>query len=103
MNKNINTNNYEYVDLDLPPHISWSVMNVDANNPSDAGKMTIAELKKIKKMVDWGRLMKAILCTMVPICGVIFIINLPIYVLLALTIPTFVCLLIFLFYKALGD
>lgn len=63
----------------------------------------MAELKRIKKMIDWGRLAKAVLCTAIVICGIIAIIISPIYVFLALVITALVCALIFLFYKALGD
>lgn len=37
MEKEINTNNYEYVDLYLPSHTLWATMNVGANKPTDAG------------------------------------------------------------------
>lgn len=54
-------------------------------------------------MVDWERLVNAVLCTAILISGIIFIINLPIYAFLVLVITAFACALIFLFYKALGD
>ena len=65
--------------------------------------MIIAELKKIKKMVNWGRLVDAVLCTAILICGIIFIINLPIYAFLALVILAVVCVFIILCYKILDD
>ena len=50
-------------------------------------------------MVDWERLVNAVLCTAILISGIIFIINLPIYVFIALV----VVILVFSFYKILGD
>lgn len=64
--------------------------------------MIIAELKKkINKMVDWKRLVDAVLYTAILICGIIFILSLPIDAFIALVITFFVCSLIFLFYKEL--
>lgn len=63
--------------------------------------MIIAKLKKMKKMVDWMLLVDAVLCTAILIYGIIFILNLPIYAFLALVITYVVCVIIFLFYKAL--
>ena len=37
MKKNINANNYEYVDLGLPSGTLWSTCNVGAKTPSDTG------------------------------------------------------------------
>ena len=37
MNKKINNNGYEYVDLGLPSGTLWSTCNVGANKPSDYG------------------------------------------------------------------
>lgn len=53
-------------------------------------------------MVDWERLVKAVLCTAIIISGIIFIINLPIYAFLVLVITAFVCALVFAFYILLG-
>lgn len=54
-------------------------------------------------MVDWKRLGLAVLCTAILAGGCIVLVLLPISVLLALVIVAFVCMFIFLFYKALGD
>lgn len=37
MDKNINANGYDYVDLGLPSGTLWSTMNVGASKPSEAG------------------------------------------------------------------
>ena len=37
MDKKINNNGYDYVDLELPSHALWSIMNVGASKPSDSG------------------------------------------------------------------
>lgn len=37
MKKNINTNNYEYIDLGLPTGTLWATCNVGAKAPSDTG------------------------------------------------------------------
>ena len=37
MNKDINNNGFEYVDLGLPSGTLWATMNVGASKPSDAG------------------------------------------------------------------
>ena len=37
MEKNINNNGFEYVDLGLPSGTLWATMNVGASKPSDAG------------------------------------------------------------------
>ena len=37
MEKNINNNGYDYVDLELPSGTLWATMNVGASKPSDAG------------------------------------------------------------------
>ena len=37
MEKNINNNGFEYVDLGLPSGTKWATMNVGASKPSDAG------------------------------------------------------------------
>lgn len=52
-------------------------------------------------MVDWKRLVDAVLYTAILICGIIFILSLPIDAFIALVITFFVCSLIFLFYKEL--
>lgn len=71
------------------------------DNCKEKEKMIITELKKMKKMVDWRRLADAALCTAILICGIIFILNLPIYAFFALEITAIVCALIFLFYTEL--
>ena len=50
-------------------------------------------------MVDWKRLLMAVLCTVGLLGGCIALIHLPIDVLLALVVAG----LVFSFYKALGD
>ena len=54
---------------------------------------------KTKKMIDWKRLGLAVLCAAILIGGCIALVNLPIYVFLALV----VVITVFSFYKILGD
>ena len=54
-------------------------------------------------MVDWNRLVKAVLCTTTLLGVCIIIALLPNKVLLALVVMIFVCALTFAFYKAIGE
>lgn len=54
-------------------------------------------------MVDWERLVKAVFCTTILFGVCIAITLLPIEVFLVLVVVAFACMIIFLFYKAIGD
>ena len=54
-------------------------------------------------MINWERLLMAAVCSATLIGGCIVLVLLPDHVFLALIKVAFVCMLIFLFYKALED
>lgn len=60
--KNINSNGFEYVDLELPSGTLWAASNIGADKPSDSGLYfqwgdnkgyTVGQIEKEKKEFDW--------------------------------------------------
>lgn len=37
MNRKVNNNGYNYVDLDLPSHTLWATCNIGSEKPTDTG------------------------------------------------------------------
>ena len=59
--------------------------------------------QRTRTMIDWERLVKAVLCTTILFGMCIAIACLPIDVLIVLAVVAFFCAFVFAFYKALGD
>ena len=56
MDKGINNNGFEYVDLCLPNGTLWATMNVGASNPSDVGLFSNGVIRKVTLKTKLGKI-----------------------------------------------